>query len=440
MKRKIFFVIIFFIGGVVNSFSDDNPLTFLDFSKELKIDSVKIDLKEKGYSYYEEKPSVHGTDIYGNYSIECYGNGYNLSILHTPKSKIVFSSKIRREIPKKNFLQEALNLYTIIKMKYGAPISGALLNGDYFYADTDEEHKEKIDTDKIEIDSAYLVSCIESKQPVEYYWKVNDTRISFSVHKLSNYSPIVTFKFNNEKVTKLNLKEMSAIKNKLEHEKSVRTIKNIVLWSLIFLIFLLLLFFFIKSYIKSSIKRQKEQEEKEFQKQQEIMKKQEEIDFRHEEFKKQLINKYGVITRVISNNLYDYDGLKNYDEIFVFEKPMKIIFGKKEYDFNDILSCSMYDENHKDIPPAQVTRTNTGSMLGRAAIGGLTLGVAGAVVGAMTAKTESFSNEDFYYIGSYVVKIGLKSIEEPILTLKYGSDKSKAEEVYALMQAIIAMK
>jgi hypothetical protein len=80
-------------------------------------------------------------------------------------------------------------------------------------------------------------------------------------------------------------------------------------------------------------------------------------------------------------------------------------------------------------------------MLGRAAVGGLTLGVAGAVVGAMTAKTESTSstaNSD--YIASYIVKIGVKSIEKPTMTLKYGNDKSKAEEVYALMQAIIAMK
>ena len=80
-------------------------------------------------------------------------------------------------------------------------------------------------------------------------------------------------------------------------------------------------------------------------------------------------------------------------------------------------------------------------MLGRAAVGGLTLGVAGAVVGALTAKTESTSstaNSD--HLASYVIKIGVNSIEKPTMALKYGNDKSKAEEVYALMQAIIAMK
>jgi hypothetical protein len=62
------------------------------------------------------------------------------------------------------------------------------------------------------------------------------------------------------------------------------------------------------------------------------------------------------------------------------------------------------------------------------------------VVGAVTAKKETTSTISQNNSGSYIVKIGIKSIEEPILTLEFGSDKSKAEEVYALMQAIIAMK
>ena len=79
-------------------------------------------------------------------------------------------------------------------------------------------------------------------------------------------------------------------------------------------------------------------------------------------------------------------------------------------------------------------------MLGRAAIGALTLGAAGAVVGAVTAKKESTSTVDSSHIGSFIVKIGIKSLEEPTITLRFGNDKSKAEEVYALIQAIIAMK
>ena len=113
---------------------------------------------------------------------------------------------------------------------------------------------------------------------------------------------------------------------------------------------------------------------------------------------------------------------------------------KKEYSFEDILSCSMYDKNQGNVPISQVTRTKTGSMLGRATVGALTFGVAGAVIGAVTANKESTSTISPNHSSSYIVKIGIKSIEEPVLALKFGNDKSKAEEVYALMQAIIAMK
>ena len=205
-------------------------------------------------------------------------------------------------------------------------------------------------------------------------------------------------------------------------------------------VFAVIAFFVAKKGYKNIKKEEAEKKAKQKAEDERRAKKQEEIDKRHEEYKKQLIDKFGPITRIISNNLYNLDFIKHYDDIFVFEKPKKIIIDKKELDFCDILSCSLYDENRKDVPPTQVTRTNTGSMLGRAAVGGLTLGLAGAVVGAMTAKTESTSNDDTSYISSYVVKIGIKSIEKPTMILKYGSDKAKAEEVYALMQAIIAMK
>lgn len=441
MKKKFFLTVIFFTCGIVNSFCDENPLVFLDFGKELIIDSLKSVLQEKGYSFFEEKPSIYGSNIYGGYKVKCYGNGasdqFKLSICYTPNTRKIYSFEISREIPNKLFHLEALNFYKVIEKEYGVPFSGALLKGDYFHADTDDEHKEQINANEIRIDSAYLISCIESKQPVEYYWKVNDAKISFSVHQLSNYDPHITCKINYGRIAELNIKEINLIKDDLEHKETMRTLKTIAIGTLIVIFFT----FLICLYIRTSIKHKKEQKEEELVRQHIREKKQKEIDIRHEEYKKQLIDKYGPITRIISNNLYNDDLIMNYDEIFVFEKPKKIILGNKECDFTDILSCSMYDENHKDIPPTQVTRTNTGSMLGRAAVGGLTLGVAGAVVGAMTAKTESTSSTaNSNYLASYVVKIGVKSIEKPTMTLQYGSNKSKAEEVYALMQAIIAMK
>ena len=215
MKKKIILVTIFFISGIANSFCNENPLIFLDFNKELKIDSLKPILEEKGYSWFEETPSIYGTKINGDYIVRCYGNGtadqYNISLLHTPTSRIVYSITINREISKKRFLQEAITFYKIIENKYGMPVSGALLNGDYFYADIDEEKKEKINTDKVKLDSAYLVSCFDSCQAVEYYWSMSHTSISFSIHQLSNYNPHITCKVNYERIAELNTKEIRII-------------------------------------------------------------------------------------------------------------------------------------------------------------------------------------------------------------------------------------
>lgn len=113
---------------------------------------------------------------------------------------------------------------------------------------------------------------------------------------------------------------------------------------------------------------------------------------------------------------------------------------REENNVDSILNCSMFDKTQNSVPVSQVTRTKTGSMLGRAALGALTFGVAGAVVGAVTAKKESISAVTPTHSGSYIVNIGIKSLEKPVLTLEFGSDKIKAEEVYALVQAIIAMK
>jgi hypothetical protein len=440
MKKKLSIIAIFCIYGVVNSFCNENPLVIFDYSRELNIDSMKPVLEAKGYSCYEEKPRIYGSEIYGDFEVTCYENGasdqYIISLLHTPKTRIVYSIEINREISNKRFLQETIQFYKVIEKKYGVPVSGEILNDDYIYAD-DKEHKKEINTKEIKLDSAYLVSCIESKQPVEYCWFVNNNSICFSIHQLSHYSPHIICKIYNKGVEELNSVEIKQIKEELDHHENMSRLKKIIFGTFIIAFFLFLIY----QYRKASQKYNKEQKEKEVAKQKQIEAKQNDVDIKREKYKKILIEKYGNITRILSNTYYDNDLIKYYDDIFVFELPKKIIFGKKEYDFADILSCTMYDENHKDIPPIQVTRTKTGSMLGRAAVGGLTLGVAGAVVGALTAKRESISSIDNpEHLASYVIKIGIRSIEEPTITLKYGSDKSKAEEVYALMQAIIAMK
>lgn len=216
-----------------------------------------------------------------------------------------------------------------------------------------------------------------------------------------------------------------------DHKKLMDLLKTALYVFLVCVLIVIVVYYINKQMKKKRINAELEMEE--------WLMKQTSLDTQYKAFTDRLCEKYGTLTRSIDISYYNIEDLKLHEDILIFQQSKIIVFGQKELKFDDILSCSMLDEN-ENTHISQVTKTNTGSMLGRAAVGALTLGVAGAVVGAVTAKKESSSKFDVNYKGLYIVKIGIKSIKEPTITLRFGSNKSKAEEVYALMQAIIAMK
>ena len=418
----------------------DSIITSLDFEKNPSIDYYSKFFRNNDFYVSNDTMLLSGEPRYSReFSIHQTGcPEFDITLSYTPTSRHIYNAYIKGTANKEPFVHELLKFYTDLIEKYGLPDSASYRPEDKYYMSSDKN--EYFSVDMIgKNDTTKIKQFLEQAKPFEIIWSkahyyVNlEVRDNYSTRYFTDFFCSITYKDTEN----THIKEMGIIVAKKQAKERKNKIINVVM-----IILGCVVFFFIAKKGYMNIKKEEEKRKtKQKAEEEKRARKQKEIDIRHEEFKRLLINKYGSITRIISNNLYNDDFIMNYDEIFVFEKPKKIIFGKKEYDFADILSCSMYDANHKDIPPAQVTRTNTGSMLGRAAVGGLTLGVAGAVVGAMTAKTESTSstaNSD--YIASYIVKIGVKSIEKPTLTLKFGSDKSKAEEVYALIQAIIAMK
>lgn len=424
-------------------FAFDSIVSLLDFEKKPSIDYYINFFRENDFHVSNDTMLLSGEPSYRKeFSIHPTGGPkFNLTLRYSPISRHICNADIFVvEYNNESFVSELTKFYTDIINKYGLPDSAYFKPDDSSYISSD-----KNDYFSVNLiggnDTVKIKQFIEQAKPFEIIWAKNHFYIYLGV---SRYFTDFFCSITDKEAEKNYFKELENI----EDEKSAKEKKENIITAFLLIIFGIFLFLVTKKGY-NNIKKKKEErlakqkaerrtkQKAEYEKR---VKKQKEIDIKHEEYKKQLVDKFGPITRIISNNLYNDDFIMNYDEIFVFEKPKKIIFGKKECDFADILSCSMYDENHKDIPPTQVTRTNTGSMLGRAAVGGLTLGVAGAVVGAMTAKTESTSSVDSSYISSYVVKIGMKSIEKPTMILKYGSDKTKAEEVYALVQAIIAMK
>lgn len=430
---------LFSILNINAIFAFDSIVSLLDFEKEPSIDYYIKIFKENDFYVSNDTMWIGGTP---KYEREFYihpdgGSEFNVTLYHTPSSRQFYKAYIKVTADKKPFVSELMKFYTDIIKKYGLPDSAYFRHDDSYYMSSDKNVYFSVNLIG-ENDTTKIKQFIKQSKPFGVIWAKDRFYINLEVREEYSTRYFTDFfcSITDNETKKIYTEEIE----KLEEDKLAKERKNSIITVVVLFVCGILFLFVAKRGYKNIKKEEEKRKSKQKAEDEKREKKQKEIDIRHEEYKKQLIDKYGPITRIISNNLYNDDFIMNYDEIFVFEKPKKIIFRNKEYDFTDILSCSMYDENHKDIPPTQVTRTNTGSMLGRAAVGALTLGVAGAVVGAVTAKKESTSKLNANYEGSYVVKIGIKSIEEPTITLRFGSNKSKAEEVYALMQAIIAMK
>ena len=143
---------------------------------------------------------------------------------------------------------------------------------------------------------------------------------------------------------------------------------------------------------------------------------------------------YGECTKVISN---PSDLLVDY--IRVYEKPSVIIINDEKYEFNEIIGYNLTD-NSKVIKGelSSSTSTSNASAIGRAVVGAALGGVAGAVVGGTTAKqkTEYKQGED-KTIHDFTVNINVNRLSEPLIKLHVGKNEDLANEIAALINAIV---
>lgn len=377
-KIKAISFVLFLIIYPLNIYSQEMKLHFFDLSKECNLDVIIAQLKEDGFKEEEEQKISNIPNVCYTKSGE--GQYVRFNCNYTPKTKQVASYWYRL------YAGDTASILNELKLQYGEP------NSDFEY------HAPNI---------------------FEWHSSSADIKLKIGDDKWIDYS------YEDKTMNKQLVKEIG------------REISSGELYTIVYVVCLCILglLFACVLYIRGKNKRK--QSELNRTKRNE---KQHQIDALYEIYKTELANRYGSPTRTINIFISNDDGTSQHGDILVFQQYKKVIIGKKEYDFQDILNCFLYDENERNVTINQTTKTKTGNMLGRAAIGALTLGAAGAVVGAVTANKESTSTVDSSHIGAFIVKIGIKSIEEPAITLRFGNDKSKAEEVNALIQAIIAMK
>ena len=155
-----------------------------------------------------------------------------------------------------------------------------------------------------------------------------------------------------------------------------------------------------------------------------------------------LKEKYGKLTSCIRLEKWgEKADLKK--QILVFGESSLLYIGGKEVLFKDIISYSITDDyriKHGEVEYESETKTSTGSLIGRGAVGAIVGGGVGAVIGASSASkntTTIGTQKDDTIIHKYSLSINIRSLECPLIRISLGDSTKKAEEVNAIFTYIV---
>lgn len=125
--------------------------------------------------------------------------------------------------------------------------------------------------------------------------------------------------------------------------------------------------------------------------------------------------------------------------VVINDKANKIFINSHEYNFNDILEFLVKDNSVTIHSGSTSTaKTNTGSMIGRAAVGGILLGGAGAVIGGATAKRDIYNSGGSSTVHhDYSVIITVNNITHPNETVKLGGDEETLNKITSTLTVIL---
>ena len=148
-----------------------------------------------------------------------------------------------------------------------------------------------------------------------------------------------------------------------------------------------------------------------------------------------LISKYGEPTKTIILEKYHLDKV-----IYVFEEVERILICGNDLPMKDILGCTFSDDIQ--VVKGRIThetKTNTGSMVGRAIVGGVLTGGAGAIIGGSSAKKDTITiQENDKVFHKYTVIINVDSIASPLININLKGDRELTNEIVGLMNVIIS--
>lgn len=134
--------------------------------------------------------------------------------------------------------------------------------------------------------------------------------------------------------------------------------------------------------------------------------------------------------------------------VYFFEKGQMMVLQGEHIPFERIIGFSLNDDTEtimKNEMYSSTTTTSTGSLLGRAVVGGVLLGGFGAIAGATTAKKETVStplNDETRASlkHKYTLYINIDSISNPLREIGLAEDTQKAQILTNVINVIVQRK
>ena len=429
-----------------------NNLQLCELSSSVRLDSLDKELKL--HSFFPKKTNEDTLSVYS------YGSEY-VELGYCPKSRLIYSYSYRWEyseilkdefIPKnisydESYLKRSKHYFTnvlnYLKQRYSEPTSVVYYKG----------YKTAITYEKYEIDTLNINNLFYEGCHFKVNWKNEERNIALEFNNSSIHSEINYTYLNYANQSKKN-EEFASIEN-----------RSVIIKIVVGLILLLLLIVSFR-YISNLIKENKEEHKKRIaelskqiqkkEKKRELKLKQAEeqmkqLEVNHNNYVKNLVGKYGKCDKILKLNPKQPFG---FDEIIVFSQSKVVIIEKKEFSFSEILDCNVNDDI-REVETVQTFRgnstatskTNTGSMVGRAIVGGVLLGGAGAIIGGSTAKRNtvikygtdtSIHNKEIEH--NYTVAITVKDMSSPVIYINVGNDTALKDEIVSLIKVVMSMR
>lgn len=156
-----------------------------------------------------------------------------------------------------------------------------------------------------------------------------------------------------------------------------------------------------------------------------------------------LVEQFGEAT---SSFVIGSDETKVESYLYVFESSSIVYLRNESIPFSKILGFDLNDDTetifHNEISYRSETSTNTGSLVGRALVGGLIGGGVGALIGANTASTTTTitpirSDTSSTVKHKYSLLLNIDDLSNPIRAIKLGADTMKSYTIANIVNIIV---